>query len=100
MTAVRAAAFLGPQSGGITLTHPKRRPSWAAQAHRCSVCHRHPAVGPHTLHGLTRARTAEGLSSDKPYSASAQPMAAAEYSRRVSSSLGTTVITARHRVQR
>jgi hypothetical protein len=66
-------------------------------AHRGSVCQPAADLAPQWAHGLTSRLTAVGLNTDSPYSASAQPMAAAVYNRFVSVSAGATTVTAPHR---
>ncbi len=97
--ATRAATVRAGQSPGISRTLGNRRPAAAAPAHRSNVCHRTPDVVPKMRSGLTSARMALGVISS-PNNASAQAIADAVYKRLVSVSLGPTVVSARHAMQR
>ena len=99
VVAARSARRRAVHDGGAARTHSNSRLHRIDFTQRSSVGQRR-ALAPQIAHGLTLSRTTAAPNRSAPKSASAHPIADAEYNRCASISRGPTVQSALHFVQR
>jgi hypothetical protein len=99
VVAIRSAALRRDHSAGTALTASKSRRALTASTQRSAEDHPVAAVAPTTAKGESRVRIALNDIAQTPKKAMHIAIVPLEYSRLVSTSLGTTVINASQLVQ-